>query len=320
MRQDAAMRTLTIPGTELSVSRLCLGGNVFGWSADAQASFDILDAFVEAGGTFIDTADSYSAWVPGHAGGESESIIGQWMAARGNRDRLVIATKLGKLPSSPGLSPANITACVEASLRRLGTDRLDICYAHQDDPDVPLEVVSATFHALIDQGKIRYLGASNFSPDRLRASLAFAREHNAPGYALVQDLYNLMDREPFESSLRPVLEEFGIANLPFYALARGFLTGKYAGGARIDSVRAEGASAYVSPRGDKVIEALATIAQQREVPLAAIALAWLAQQPSVATPIASARTVEQLYDLLPFGELELSQAELAALDAASSVN
>lgn len=312
------MRSLVIPKTDLTVSRLCLGGNVFGWSADAEQSWDVLDAFTEAGGTFIDTADSYSAWVPGHAGGESETIIGNWMAARGNRDRMVIATKVSKLPSSPGLSPANIRTCVDACLRRLRTDHLDICYAHADDPEIPIPEVLGTFDELITSGKVRYAGASNFSPERLGKSLAYARDNRLAGYALIQDEYHLMDRAAYEQGLRPVVEAYGISNLPYYGLARGFLTGKYATGTAVESVRAPGASAYIGDRGDRVLAALRAVADSRGIAMGAVALAWLAQQPTVSTPIASARNVDQLEQLLPCGEVELGSDELAALDEASS--
>lgn len=312
------MLTVRLPATDLTVSRLCLGGNVFGWSADARQSFAVLDAFVEAGGTFIDTADSYSAWVPGNVGGESEAIIGDWMAARGNRDGLVIATKVSKRPGAAGLSPANIRACVDACLARLRTDRLDICYAHADDPEVPIPDVLATFDELIAAGKVRYAGASNFAPARLAESLRVAREQGLAGYALIQDEYHLMSRTEYEQGLRPVVQEFGISNLPYYGLARGFLTGKYAAGVAVDSVRAPGASAYIGERGDRVLAALGAIAQDRAVSMGAIALAWLAQQPTVSTPIASARTPEQLQQLLPCGDVELTAQEQASLDLASA--
>jgi len=317
-----------IPSTDLTVSRLCLGGNVFGWSADVEQSFAVLDAFAEAGGTFIDTADSYSAWVPGNVGGESETIIGDWMSARGNRDQMVIATKVSRRPSALGLDPANIRACVDACLTRLGTDYLDICYAHADDPDIPVPDVVRTFDELITAGKVRYAGASNFTPDRLRESLRVAEEDGLAGYAMVQDEYHLMARDEYELGMREVVQEFGISNLPYYGLARGFLTGKYAAHVTVDSVRAPGASAYIGERGDRVLAALHAIAQDRSmamgamdrdaVAMGAVALAWLAQQPTVSTPIASARTVEQLEQLLPFGDLELTSAELASLDAASA--
>lgn len=314
---DWPMRSLVIPKTDLKVSRLCLGGNVFGWSADARQSWEVLDAFTEAGGTFIDTADSYSAWVPGHVGGESETIIGEWMAARGNRDHLVIATKVSKLPSSPGLAPANIRSCVDACLRRLRTDRIDICYAHADDPEVPIPEVLQAFEELIGAGKVRYAAASNFPPDRLAESLAYAQDNGLAGYSLVQDEYHLMKRHAYEHELRPVVQEFGISNLPYWGLARGFLTGKYTAGTEVDSVRAAGASAYISERGDRVLAALRAIADTHGVAMGAVALAWLAQQQTVSTPIASARTVEQLAELLPCGDLELDAGELAKLDAAS---
>ena len=311
------MRTMTLPSTDLTVSRLCLGGNVFGWSADADESYAVLDAFVEGGGTFIDTADSYSAWVPGNVGGESETIIGNWMARRGNRDDLVIATKVSKRPQALGLSPANIRSAVDECLTRLRTDRLDICYAHADDPDVPIPEVVATFDELISAGKVRYAGASNFTAERLKQSLTWAHDNGMVGYSLIQDEYHLMERTAYEQELRGVVEEFGISNLPYYALARGFLTGKYTSGTKVHSVRAEGASAFIGQRGDAVLAAVQTIAQSHQVTMGAVALAWLAQQPTISTPIASARTVEQLHQLLPFGDLELSTEEIASLDLAS---
>jgi len=312
------MRIIDIPATDLRVSRLCLGGNVFGWSADAEQSFAVLDAFAEAGGTFIDTADAYSAWVPGNSGGESETIIGDWMAARGNRDRMIIATKVGKLPTAPGLGPSNIAACVDGSLRRLRTDYLDVYYAHEDDPAVPIADVQGALDALVQAGKVRVLGASNFSPARLQESIEYSRAQGMAGFSLVQDEYHLMEREAYEAGLRPVVERFGISNLPYFSLARGFLTGKYAPGTTVDSVRAAGASAYISERGDRVLHALRDIADERGVTMGAAALAWLAQQPTVSTPIASARTVDQLADLLPFGDLDLTDEEIATLDVASA--
>lgn len=312
------MRIIDIPATDLRVSRLCLGGNVFGWSADAEQSFAVLDAFAEAGGTFIDTADAYSAWVPGNSGGESETIIGDWMAARGNRDRMIIATKVGKLPTAPGLGPSNIAACVDGSLRRLRTDYLDVYYAHEDDPAVPIADVQGALDALVQAGKVRVLGASNFSPARLQESIEYSRAQGMAGFSLVQDEYHLMEREAYEEGLLPVVERFGISNLPYFSLARGFLTGKYAPGTTVDSVRAAGASAYMGERGDRVLHALRDIADERGVTMGAAALAWLAQQPTVSTPIASARTVDQLADLLPFGDLDLTDEEIATLDVASA--
>ena len=312
------MRMITLGSTGLSVSRLCLGGNVFGWSADREQSFAVLDAYVAAGGNFIDTADAYSWWIPGNSGGDSETILGEWMTARGNRDQLVIATKVAKLPSAPGLSPDNIRSALAASLERLQTDYVDLYYAHEDDDKVELADVLGTFDALVAEGKVRHIACSNFTPERVAESLEFSAAHNLASYAAVQDLYNLMDRNPYESTMRPVVEKFGITCLPYYSLARGFLTGKYAGGAKVESVRASGVEQYQNERGDRVLEALGTVAAETGAPMGAVSLAWLAQQPTVSTPIASARTLEQLDGLLAFTELELTADHIARLDAASA--
>ncbi|MBW0115450.1 aldo/keto reductase [Pseudonocardia abyssalis] len=299
----------------LEVSRLCLGANVFGWTADREASFAVLDGFVAAGGTVIDTADSYMWRVPGNSGGESETIIGDWMAERGNRDEVVIATKVGSLPTRPGLSAANIRAACEDSLRRLRTDRIDLYWAHKDDPDTPQEETLGAFDALVRIGSVREIGASNFSADRLRSALDLSA--GTTSYVAAQPHYNLMERAEFEAGLAPLLAAEGIACLPYYALAKGFLTGKYrTGGPDVASVRAEGALAYLDDRGTAVLAALDEIGVAHDVPVAAVALAWLAAQPTVAAPIASARTPEQLTALLPALTLELGADELARLTAA----
>ncbi|GAA2887663.1 aldo/keto reductase [Pseudonocardia halophobica] len=303
---------------ELEVSPLCLGANVFGWTADADASFAVLDAFAEAGGTFVDTADSYMFRVPGNSGGESETIIGNWMAARGNRDAMVVATKVGSLPQRAGLGGENIKAACEDSLRRLRTDRIDLYYAHKDDPDTVQEETLDAFDALVEEGKVRQVGASNFSAARLRSALEISDRDGLVRYAALQPHYNLMERAGFESSLQDLLRSEGIACLPYYALAKGFLTGKYRG-ERVDSVRAEGASAYLEdPRGRAVLAVLDEIAAGYEVPVPAVALAWLAAQDTVAAPIASARTVEQLQNLLPMLTLQLTDDELRLLSHVSS--
>lgn len=302
----------------LDVSRLCLGANVFGWTADRDASFAVLDGFVAAGGTVIDTADSYMWRAPGNSGGESETIIGEWMAARGNRDDVVIATKVGSLPTRPGLSAANVRAACEDSLRRLRTDRIDLYWAHKDDPETPQEETLEAFDALVRSGSVREIGASNFSADRLRSALDLSASAGTSAYVAAQPHYNLVERAEFESGLAPLLAERGVACLPYYALAKGFLTGKYReGGADVESVRAEGARAYLDGRGTAVLAALDEVGAAHDVPVAAVALAWLAAQPTVAAPIASARTPEQLTDLLPALTLELSDDELGRLTAAS---
>jgi aryl-alcohol dehydrogenase-like predicted oxidoreductase len=308
----------TIGSSDLDVSRFCLGGNVFGWTADAATSFAVLDAYVEAGGNFIDTADSYMWRAPGNTGGESETIIGDWMAARGNRDDVVVATKVGNWPRRPGLSARNIDEAVEDCLRRLRTDRIDLLYAHKDDPDTAQEETLDAFDKLVRSGKVRAIGASNFTAERLRSSLEISARDGLASYVALQPHYNLMEREDFEASLAPLLASENIACVPYYALARGFLTGKYReDGPAVDSVRAEGALAYLDDRGKRVLAVLDEIAAGHEVTVAAVALAWLAAQPTVVSPIASARTPEQLADLLPALTLQLTDDEIRLLSHVS---
>jgi aryl-alcohol dehydrogenase-like predicted oxidoreductase len=305
--------------TDLDVFRLCLGGNVFGWTIDEQRSFEVLDAYARAGGNFIDTADSYGRRGPGGAG-ESERIIGRWMAARGNRDQLVIATKVGSSPVLPGLSEATIRKGAEASLERLGTDRIDLYYAHKDDPDTPLEETLRAFGALIDDGMIRHAAASNYSAERLGEALRIGERDGIASYVALQAHYNLMEREEYESELAPVCERHGLAGLPYFALARGFLSGKYRpDGPQVDSARAAGVhDSYFNDRGFAVLAALDQIAAAHDTAVAAVSLAWLAAQPTVAAPVASATSPEQLAELLASVELELSAAELARLSQASA--
>ncbi|SFI84909.1 Predicted oxidoreductase [Streptosporangium canum] len=303
--------------SELNLFPLCLGGNVFGWTADRDASFAVLDAYVEAGGNFVDTADVYSEWVPGHPGGESETIIGEWMAARGNRDQIVVATKVGSLASRPGLSAANIRAAAEDSLRRLRTDHIDLYWAHIDDAGTPLEETLGAFDSLIREGKVRNIGASNYGPERLAEALAISDRDGLARYGVLQQPYNLVERG-YEGPLRDVVAAEGLTSTPYHGLARGFLTGKYRPGVEVDSPRAGQASAYLkTERGPRVLEALDKVAAAHDVAPAAVALAWLAAQPTVAAPIASARDVEQLRPLLAVAGLTLSEDELAMLDVAS---
>jgi aryl-alcohol dehydrogenase-like predicted oxidoreductase len=306
-----------IGSSDLDVSRLCLGGNVFGWTADERTSFAVLDAFVVAGGNFIDTADSYLWRAPGNSGGESETIIGRWMVSRGNRDSVVIATKVGSWPQRPGLSRANIVAAVEDSLRRLQTDRIDLYFSHRDDPDTAQEETAAAFDELVRAGKVRAIGASNFTADRLRSALEISAREGLSSYVALQPHYNLLERD-FESEFVPLLASEGLACLPYFGLAKGFLTGKYRPDTEVDSARAEGAMEYMDDRGLRVLAALDEIAAAREVPVAAVALAWLADQPTVAASIASARTPEQLTDLLPTLTLTLSKGEQEKLAKAST--
>ncbi|MEN3268692.1 aldo/keto reductase [Pseudonocardia sp.] len=302
-----------IGSSDLDVSRLCLGGNVFGWTTDRDTSFAVLDAYAAAGGNFIDTSDSYMWRAPGNSGGESETIIGEWMAARGNRDAIVVATKVGSWPQRPGLSRANIAAAVEDSLRRLQTDRIDLYYAHRDDPDTAQEETLDAFDGLVRAGKVRAIGASNFTAERLRSALEISARDGLTPYVALQPHYNLLERAEFETALAPLLAEQGLACLPYFGLAKGFLTGKYRPGTNVESTRAEGALAYLDDRGLRVLGVLDEIAAGHDVPLAAVSLAWLADQPTVAAPIASARTTEQLADLLPMLELHLTDDELRLL-------
>ncbi len=302
---------ITLPKTELRVHPLCLGGNVFGFSADVKNSEDVLSYYFDNGGNFVDTADMYSQWAPGHVGGESETIIGNWMKKRANRGQMVIATKVSKLDTRPGLKATNIEAACEDSLRRLQTDYIDLYYAHQDDPDTPIEETLGAFDSLIKAGKVRYIAASNFTPARLQESLDIAKKLNLASYVACQDQYNLMDRD-YETTLRDTVDENGLSEIPFYGLARGFLSGKYRPGVTVESVRATGvANSYAHERGWKMLEKLDQIAQERSTSVAAVALAWLRAQPTVSTPIASATKLEQIKELMPV--LKLSESELQAL-------
>ncbi|MEU2436730.1 aldo/keto reductase [Streptomyces rubradiris] len=302
----------------LHVSPLALGGNVFGWTADETSSFAVLDAYVEAGGNFIDTADAYSVWVEGHTGGESESIIGRWIAARGNRSDLVIATKVGAHPRLKGLSAATITKAVEASLTRLRTDYVDLYYTHVDDESVPVPEFLTALDSLVTAGKVREIGASNIAPSRLHEALAFSEKEKISRYAAVQPHYNLIVRDLYEGGLARVTARHGLAVVPYFALAKGFLTGKYLPGRQTDSARGGQAARYLeTPRGRRVLATLHAVAAAHHVQPAAVALAWLAAQPTVTAPLASARTPQQLEQLLAFSDITLSQGELDALTAAS---
>jgi aryl-alcohol dehydrogenase-like predicted oxidoreductase len=305
--------------SDLEVFPLSLGGNVFGWTADVAASFAVLDAYTAAGGNFVDTADSYSAWIDGNSGGESETIIGKWIKARGNRADVVIATKVSQHPEYRGLSAANTKAAADASLRRLDTDYIDLYYTHFDQPDVPVEEIIGALDELVKAGKVRHIAASNISAERLEASLAFSDREGLARYVALQPHYNLVSRDTYEGELQDLAERSGLVAVPYFALASGFLTGKYRPGTTVDSARAEGAAQHLkTDRGQKVLAALDEIAQSHDAPIATVALSWLASQPTVAAPIASARTVEQLPALLQVAELTLTGAELERLTAASA--
>ncbi|MGW3095976.1 aldo/keto reductase [Streptomyces sp. NPDC001102] len=305
--------------SDLEVFPLSLGGNVFGWTADEATSFAVLDAYTAAGGNFVDTADSYSAWVEGNSGGESETIIGRWLAARGNRDDVVIATKVSQHPELPGLSAANIKAAAEASLRRLGTDRIDLYYTHFDKPETPVEEIVGALDELVREGKVRAIAASNISAERLAESLEFSDREGLAKYVALQPHYNLVSRDTYEGPLQDLASRQGLATVPYYALASGFLTGKYRPGATVDGARAAGAGKHLqTERGRKVLAALDEVAEAHDAPVATVALAWLAAQPTVAAPIASARTPEQLPALLGVADLTLTDAELTRLTEASA--
>ena len=302
---------ITIPESDLVVHPLCLGTNIFGANADKAQSHDVLDAYSAHGGNFIDTADVYSQWVEGHVGGESESIIGSWMKARGNRSEMVIATKVAKLKQRPGLSAANIFAACEESLNRLQSDYIDLYYSHEDDLEVPMEETLGAYGQLIAEGKVRYIAASNFSPERLRLAMKVSEENYLPSYIAVQDLYNLVDRTTYESGMASTVAEFGISNIPFYELARGFLSGKYRPGVtEVDSKREIGAREYATDKGYAVIAAMDESSKAHNgAPLSAIALAWLRVQPTVSVPIASARTVAQLKEIIQIVDLSITEIE-----------
>lgn len=303
----------------LDVFPLCLGGNVFGWTADKTASFAVLDAYTAAGGNFVDTADSYSAWIDGNSGGESETIIGKWLTARSRRDDVVIATKVSQHPDHPGLSAANIKAAADASLRRLNTDHIDLYYTHFDQPEVPVEEIIGALDALVRAGKVRHIAASNISPERLQESLDHSDREGLARYVALQPHYNLVSRDTYEGPRQEIAERAGLAAVPYYALASGFLTGKYRPGATVDSPRSGRAAAHLdSERGRRVLTALDEVAAAHGAEVATVALAWLAARPTVAAPIASARTVDQLPALLAVADLTLTPAELTRLTEASA--
>ncbi len=305
----------------LATPGLVLGGNVFGWTARGEEAFRILDRFVDAGGTMIDTADVYSAWVPGHEGGESETLIGEWLRRRGSRDGVLIASKVGMLHRHEGgkLEPWRIEKAAEASLKRLGVETIDLYYAHRDDPDTPMEQVVEAFDRLVRAGKVRALGASNFTAERLGQALGLAREMGTSRYEVLQNEYHLLERGKLEGELQRLClaEEIGL--LPFYGLASGYLTGKYRSEADYGkSIRGDRMAKYLEGRGPAVLAVLDEIAGETGATTGQIALAWVAAQPGVTAPIASARTLEQLEELLGAMELELTPDQLERLDSVSA--
>lgn len=302
--------------SDLMVSPLCLGGNVFGWTADEATSFKILDGFVDAGLNFIDTADVYSAWVPDHTGGESESIIGRWMKARGTRDRVVVATKVGW---ERGLSAAHIRTAVEDSLKRLQTDCIDLYQSHKDDPNTPLEETLGAHAELIKAGKVRAIGASNYSAARLREALDVSARTGLPRYESLQPEYNLHDRAGYEAELEPLCRENSLGVICYYALASGFLTGKYRSEADFGkSARGQRMGKYLNERGRRILAALDEVAAQWQATPAQVALAWLIARPGLTAPIASATSLDQLKDLIAATRLRLDPAAIERLTMASS--
>ncbi|MEG3174636.1 aldo/keto reductase [Sphingomonas sp. RB3P16] len=307
--------------TDLHIAPLVLGGNVFGWTADEATSFAVLDAFVAGGGTMIDTADVYSAWAPGHKGGESESVLGAWLKQSGKRDQVQIATKVGMLPGEGGekLAPARIAAACDASLQRLGVETIDLYFAHQDDDAVAQEDALAAFGKLIDAGKIRALGASNFHAARLKSANDAARAHGLPHYHVLQPEYNLVSRHKFEGQLQDYCVEHNIGAVPYYGLASGFLTGKYRSADDFGkSVRGGRMQAFLDGKGPAVLAVMDEIAAETGASLAQIALKWLAEQPAVTAPIASATSVAQVEELLGAMTLDLSQEQIDRLSVAGA--
>ena len=306
--------------SSLSVAPLAFGGNVFGWSVDEQRSFELLDAFVDAGFNLIDTADVYSAWVPGNRGGESETIIGKWLKRSGKRDKVVIATKVAKWGEHPGLSPININQAVEGSLQRLQTDYIDLYQAHEDDATVPLHETLGAFGKLIEQGKVRVIGASNYGADRFGEALKVSAEQGLPRYETLQPEYNLVSRQGYEKELEPLVVAENIGVINYYALASGFLSGKYRNEDDLAKSAARGGSVrkYLNAQGLGVLAALDTVAKAHDATPAQVALAWLIARPSVTAPIASATSIPQLRELFGAVELQLDRDEIALLDKASA--
>jgi len=320
LKELSPMLIHKIEQTDLSVSALCLGGNVFGWTCDEPTSFEVLDTFIGGGGNFIDTADVYSNQVPGHVGGESETIIGKWMQTRQNRQHVVIATKVGSRmagdPQKEGLSRKYIMQAVEASLRRLQTDYIDLYQAHYDHPGAPLEETLSTFNDLIKQGKVRAIGASNYNAQRLAAALRISDERNYARYVTLQPHYNLVYREEYERELEPFCLREHMGVIPYYSLAAGFLTGKYRPRQKLpDTPRAANVQRrYLSERGFRILEKVEQVAQRHRVTMAQVALAWLIARPSITAPIASATSVEQIRELLGAVDLKLTPEDLAELE------
>lgn len=308
--------------SDLMIAPMMFGGNVLGWTAPEKMAFEILDAFLGAGFNAIDTADAYSAWIPGHKGGESETVLGNWFASRKNRDKVILATKVGMLPlgGKPSLTKTRIAEAVEASLKRLQTDYIDVYFAHRDDTETPLEETLEAFAALIKAGKVRTIGASNYSAARLSEALTIAKKMSLPRYEVLQPLYNLCEREAFEGDLETVCEDNTIGVVPYFALASGFLSGKYRSEADVEkSPRgATVAQKYLNPKGLRILAALDLVAARLSATPAQVAIAWLIAKPSVTAPIASATSLGQLKDLTAAARLNLDHDAMTELDAASA--
>jgi aryl-alcohol dehydrogenase-like predicted oxidoreductase len=321
IKREVRMHFRALGRSGLQVAPLCLGGNVFGWTADESASFAVLDALVAAGLNFIDTADVYSRWVPGHGGGESETIIGKWLQRSGKRQKVVIATKVGMemAPDRKGLSAAHIARSAEESLRRLQTDHIDLYFSHCDDASVPLEETLGAYQKLIAQGKVRAIGASNYTGARLAEALEISRRTGLPRYQALQPHYNLYERSEYETTLEPVCLEQQVGVVSYYALASGFLTGKYRTAAdAAKSARGQGVVAkFLNERGLRILSALDDVARRRKTSAASVALAWQIARPSITAPIASATTVKQLSELVAATRLSLESADIEQLNVAS---
>lgn len=304
--------------SELEVFPLGLGGNTFGNTTDAAASETVLDAFLEGGGNFVDTADSYSAWVPGNRGGESETILGEWMHERGNRRSVILATKVGGHPEFRGLAPDNIARAVDESLSRLRTDYIDLYYAHYDDPERPIEEIAESFDALVRAGKVRYLAASNLAPERIAGWIRFAGENGLAAPVALQPEYSLVSRQGYEQQYAPLAEEHGLGVVPYYVLASGFLTGKYRTAEDLEgAARGQSAGKYLNEDGLRVVNALEAVAAEHGAALSTVALAWALARPTITAPLASATSLRQLAELLAAPGLRLGADEVARLDEAS---
>ena len=314
------MSTRPLGRSGISVQPMALGGNVFGWNVDQATSFTVLDAFVDAGLNLIDTADVYSAWAPGNQGGESETIIGEWLAKSGKRDEVVIATKVAKWASHRGLAPATIQAAAEDSLRRLGIETIDLYFAHEDDRSVPLADTLGAFARLIEQGKVRAIGASNYSAERFAEALAVSAAHGLPRYEVLQPEYNLLARKGYEADLQALVREHEIGVISYYALASGFLTGKYRSEADIgkSATRAAAVGKYLNGHGLRVLTALDDVARRLDATAAQVALAWIMAQAGITAPIASATSVAQVEELVQATRLKLSTADIEKLDRATA--